>query len=103
MKRYYFGWSELWNQINKLSEKFGVPFETWDCREGCLVDSFIGSFNMEGYNPFTIMATEHYLNPWSSDLEVTVARTKGDNEKIDKLWWKFAEAYDEEFPQEEEV
>ena len=103
MKKYYMGYSECCDYINRLSEKFGVPFDTWDCREGCLQDNFIGSFVKEGYNPFTIMAIEHYSNCWSSDLEVTVARTKGDNEKIDKRWYEFTEAYDAEFPEEEEV
>lgn len=103
MKKYYLGWSECCELINGLSEKFGVPFDTWDCREGCLQDNFIGSFCSEGYHPVTIMAIEHYLNPWNSDLEVTIARTERDNDRIDKKWWKFAEEYDKEFPQEEEV
>lgn len=103
MKKYYLGYSEYCELITGLSEKFGVPFDTWDCREGCLQDYSIGSFCRDGYYPVTIMAKEHYLNPWSSDLEVTIARTEKDNEKIDKLWYQFIEAYDAEYPEEEEV
>lgn len=103
MKKYYLTYSEVDQLLEGLAEKFGTYFEAWDCREGVLVDSFIGSFNMEGCYPVTIMAKEHYLNPWSSDLEITIARTERDNKKIEKMWYEFAEAYDEEYPQKEEV
>lgn len=101
MKKYYMGYSELNNYINRLSDKFGTPFECYDFREGCLQDNFIGSFCKEGCYPFTIMAKEHYLNCWSSDLEVTIARTKRDNEKIEKWWYEFTDLYDEEYPPED--
>lgn len=103
MRKYYLGYSEYCELINGLSDKFGTPFECWDCREGCLQDYSIGSFYKEGCHPFTIMAKEHYLNPWNSDLEVTIARTARDNKKIDDLWQEFVDAYDAEFPQEDEV
>lgn len=103
MKKYYLKNNQVNYLLSELETKIGVPFDTWDCREGVLVDSFIGSFCKDGYVPLTIMCKEHYLNPWSSDLEVTIARTEGDNKKLDKRWYEFAEAYDAEYPEEEEV
>lgn len=97
MKYYTMGHTDLMESIERLSEKFGVPFETWDGRDGCLVDNFIGSFNKPGCYPVTIMATEKYLNCWSSCLSVTVARTERDNKKIDNLWNNFIESYDLEY------
>ncbi|MBO6194622.1 MAG: hypothetical protein J6O00_10825 [Clostridiales bacterium] len=96
MKEYQLSQSEATELINGLEEKFGVPFESIDAREGCLTDYFIGRFNIEGSWPVTIMAKEHYLNPNSSDLTVTIARTEKDNEKLLKRWDEFTEAYDKE-------
>jgi hypothetical protein len=101
MKTYYLSGTELSQVLEGLEKKFKVPFETWDCRDGCLLDNYIGSFYMEGCNPFTMMVKEHYLNPNSSDYCVTIARTEGDNRKIDKLWNEFITAYDEDAWMEE--
>ena len=100
MKTYYLTHTEVNDLLTGLENKFHTPFDTIDGRDGCLVDNFIGSFTREGYYPFTIMATEHYLNEWSSDLKVTIARTERDNKRISKSWDDFVTAYDKEFETE---
>lgn len=97
MKVYTLTYSDTMELIDGLEKKFGTGFETLDGRNGTLIDSFIGTFNRDGYYPFTIMAIETYRNEWTSVYTVTIVRTERDNKKIDNLWNDFITEYDNEY------
>lgn len=80
---------------NELLEKLGEEGKDWeyiDFVEGCLQDNFI-----IGTDNATIFVFEHYLNCWSSDLEVYVL---GVNEKQGKYWDRFESLRKEEEEQQ---
>ena len=76
MKTYYLNG----DQLNELIEKTGA--EIMDGYEGCLLDN--GLYYSE---TMTFAVYEHYLNCWSSDYQVIIARTENDIEKVTNDFW----------------
>ena len=77
-----------WREFDNDNE-----IEIMDCREGCLLDSYIG-YNNEGK---LVAVFETYVNPWQSCYTVVM----GDEADIWDRWNTFTEQYDEEYPEEE--
>ena len=88
MRKYYVGNRE-WNNLVSDFENHNMPVEYIDSREGCLQDYFFcyaGNLLIAGF--------EHYENPWSSSIELWVARTDNDKKKLWKKWNEFINTYD---------
>lgn len=86
-----------WDKFVADCEAHGKVVEIVDCREEVLLDSFICEIG-----ELTIFVKDHFLNSWSSDYMLTIARTPRDKDKLYNMWYEFADAYDKEFGVEEE-
>ena len=85
-----------WDKFVEDCQRHGTPVEILDCREEVLLDSFICEIG-----DLLIFVKDHFLNSWSSDYMLTIARTDGDRKKVWKMWDEYIEAYDMEYPQED--
>ena len=74
--------------LNRWMKQNGIE-ELADCREGVLLDSFIG-WTKNG----VAAIYEHYVNAWSSDYLVEFER--GDGLNVWHRWEDFCEEYDKE-------
>lgn len=64
--------------------------EIYDCREGVVMDSYIGSFKNGGL----FVALDTYETCYTSGLTVY---TGGSDSELWNIWENFAAAYDKEF------
>ena len=64
--------------------------EIYDCREGVVMDSYIGSFK----NGVLFVALDTYETCYTSGLTVY---TGGSDSEIWEMWNNYAAAYDKEF------
>lgn len=85
-----------WDKFVEDCEKRGLSVEIVDSREEVLLDSFLCEVGN-----LTIFVKDNFVNEWCSNYLLTVARTPRDRKKVYKMWEKYADAYDKEFPVEE--
>lgn len=64
-----------------------------DCREGCLLDSYIGYAKGK-----LISVHERYETAWTSGYRLYIADTPDDEPKVWKRWEALCKLYDEEDP-----
>lgn len=86
MKTYYLNG----DQLNELIER--TDAEIIDGYEGCLLDNAL--YYSE---KMTFAVYEHYINCWSSDYEVIIARTEKDIEKVTNDFWYNMEKAEQEY------
>lgn len=67
--------------------------ETFDCREGVVMDSFVGELK----NGRMFVALDTFETSWTSGLTVYL----GTEKQLWKVWDEFTEKYDEEFDEAE--
>ena len=64
--------------------------ETYDCREGVVLDSYIGTSK----NGKLVVAFDTYETCWTSGYRLLVATCKRDEKKLWDIWQEFADKYD---------
>ena len=70
--------------------------ETFDCREGVLLDSYIAV--AKSGRLFVVLDT--FETSWTSGYTLYTATCKRDEKKLWDIWQEFADRYDEEFEEE---
>ena len=70
--------------------------ETFDCREGVVLDSYIAVSK----NEKLVVAIVTYETCWTSGYKLYVATRKSDEQRLWDIWQTFADKYDEEFEED---